>query len=238
MTSWSWKTSGSTATSGFKRTSGSKRNLRVQNNLRVLNTTSGSEGTSGFPNDLRVYGSLRAPLTTFGSQRHLWVPTTSPGSEAIPRDLLRYQESTRLSPGTKMNMLNVPPAKSKPRQDSQSQNSWVLTHTLLHTIHGTREPQEMQTEVLPELRPSIATEAAQDIHLQSGCESFQTEHKYIQAYSIRKFEDPGYDPTSYSKFNKELDTMFTIVFKGDAKFWFGILPEGVIDRGPKRACRD
>ncbi|KAH0858871.1 LOW QUALITY PROTEIN: hypothetical protein HID58_087132 [Brassica napus] len=30
-----------------------------------------------------------------------------------PKDLLRYQESTRLSPGTKTNMLNVPPAKSQ-----------------------------------------------------------------------------------------------------------------------------
>ncbi|KAF3596458.1 hypothetical protein DY000_02021816 [Brassica cretica] len=30
-----------------------------------------------------------------------------------PRDLLRYQESTRLSSGTKTNMLNVPPPKAK-----------------------------------------------------------------------------------------------------------------------------
>uniref|UniRef100_A0A0D3ATE4 Uncharacterized protein n=1 Tax=Brassica oleracea var. oleracea TaxID=109376 RepID=A0A0D3ATE4_BRAOL len=31
---------------------------------------------------------------------------------------------------------------------------------------------------------------------------------------------------------------FTIVLKGDAEFWFGLLLEGVIDGGPKSACRD
>ncbi|KAF3602202.1 hypothetical protein F2Q69_00037729 [Brassica cretica] len=47
----------------------------------------------------------------------------------------------------------------------------------------------------------------QAIYLQSGCESFQTDRKYIRALSTREFDGPGYEPTSYSKFNKEFDTM-------------------------------
>ncbi|WZZ03250.1 hypothetical protein YC2023_089171 [Brassica napus] len=31
---------------------------------------------------------------------------------------------------------------------------------------------------------------------------------------------------------------FTIVLKGDGKYWFRPLVEGIIDRGPKSACRD
>ena len=46
----------------------------------------------------------------------------------------------------------------------------------------------------------------QAIHLQSGCEFFQTERKYIWALSTIKFDGPGYDPTSYSNLNEELDT--------------------------------
>ncbi|KAF3521724.1 hypothetical protein F2Q69_00047730 [Brassica cretica] len=100
----------------------------------------------------------------------------------------------------------------------------------------------MQTEVLPELRLSIATGAAQEsgavtscpldsptntlhdldhvsvsnqgllpilqaIYLQSGCESFQTNRKYIRALLTREFDSPCYEPMFYSKFNKELGTM-------------------------------
>ncbi|KAF3571830.1 hypothetical protein F2Q69_00059540 [Brassica cretica] len=56
---------------------------------------------------------------------------------------------------------------------------------------------------LPLIRPS----ESRAIHLQSGCESFQTEDKYIRALSTRKLNGTGYEPTSYSKYNNELDTM-------------------------------
>ena len=77
-------------------------------------------------------------------------------------------------------------------------------------------PPGSPTNTLPDLdHVSVSSQGLlpilEVVYLQSGCESFQIERKYIHAYSIRKFEDPGYEPTSYSKFNKELDTMVKLM---------------------------
>ncbi|KAF3529140.1 hypothetical protein DY000_02042185 [Brassica cretica] len=63
----------------------------------------------------------------------------------------------------------------------------------------------------------------QAIYLQSGCKSFQTDRKYIRALSTREFDGPGYEPTSYSKFNKEFDTMVL----GSCPQVLGSYPPGV-----------
>ncbi|KAF3557212.1 hypothetical protein F2Q69_00014512 [Brassica cretica] len=73
-------------------------------------------------------------------------------------------------------------------------------------------PLGSSTKTLPDLdHVSILNQGLlpilQAIYLQSGCESFQTGRKYIRALSTREFDGSGYEPTSYSKFNKELDTM-------------------------------
>ncbi|KAL0826365.1 hypothetical protein Bca101_050042 [Brassica carinata] len=56
-------------------------------------------------------------------------------------DLLRYQESTRLSPGTKMNMLNVPPAKSKvqSRDEARSYNYNIKTSRIIKCANCNKE---------------------------------------------------------------------------------------------------
>ncbi|KAF2601358.1 hypothetical protein F2Q70_00026461 [Brassica cretica] len=63
------------------------------------------------------------------------------------------------------------------------------------------------------------------IYLQSGCESFQTGRKYIRALSTREFDGSGYEPTSYSKFNKELDTMILLQLPGSCLQLPGFCPQ-------------
>ncbi|KAH0903436.1 LOW QUALITY PROTEIN: hypothetical protein HID58_042939 [Brassica napus] len=265
---------------------------------------------------------LRGKIAIFHMAKNQWQSSTSGSTFSIRhghyrstqttclRILLRYQESTRLSPSTKTNMLNVPPAKSQctiPRRDKklqlQHQNLkehqtqpmlvessmrilsfglqvllnlliplilslakilplrilgykrsiriWGMSRniTLYADVPGlsiklsansdqsppwgqrpilikekkkvlhaqldpavTSCPLGSPTNTPPDLdHVSVSNQGLfpilQAIYLQSGCESFQTDRKYIRALSTREFDGPGYEPTSYSKFNKELDTM-------------------------------
>ncbi|KAL0796332.1 hypothetical protein Bca101_067709 [Brassica carinata] len=79
----------------------------------------------------------------------------------MPKFLPARYQGTILRQRKKLQLQHKNLKEHQPRQDSPSQDSWALTHILLHMVHGTREPQDMQSEVLPELRPSVATGAAQ-----------------------------------------------------------------------------
>ncbi|KAH0898846.1 hypothetical protein HID58_048414 [Brassica napus] len=251
--------------------------------------------TSGSTFSIR-HGHYRSPQTT------------------CPRILLRYHDSTRLSSSTKMNMLNVPPAKSQgtiPRRSKklQLQHQNLKEHQLLQaqdvqarlvessmrilsfglrvllnlfiplilsldkilplrilgsstriwgmsrnnifyadvpgfsiklSANSDQSPPWGQRIILikenkkvlkPQLDPAVTScpldsptntlhdldhvsvsnqgllPILQAIYLQSGCESFQTNRKYIRALLTREFDSPCYEPTFYSKFNKELGTM-------------------------------
>ncbi|KAH0867134.1 LOW QUALITY PROTEIN: hypothetical protein HID58_074156, partial [Brassica napus] len=94
----------------------------------AANTTSTPQGVSSMLNAARkTQRSSRKSITAFKSSRGNARPFRPPGLAKPIRVLLN---------------LLMPLS----RQDSPSYNSWVLTHTLLHTIRGAREPQETQTE--------------------------------------------------------------------------------------------
>jgi len=107
---------------------------------------------------------------------------------------------------------------------------YVSLSTFVHAV--TSCPLGSLTNTLPDLdHVPVSNQGLlpilKAIHLQSGCESFQTDRKYIQAYSKRKFEDPGYEPTSYSKFNKELDTMVKLTKSYEENCWGKIFHEEI-----------
>ena len=78
----------------------------------------------------------------------LLAQTTCPG------DLLRYQESTRLSPGTKTNMLNVPSAKSQGTIQRRG-NKLQLQHQHQRSIKYAKHSKETGTETLLKVHYSI-----------------------------------------------------------------------------------
>ncbi|KAH0867657.1 hypothetical protein HID58_074679 [Brassica napus] len=220
--------------------------------------------------------------TFFIRHGHYCSPQTT-----CPRVLLRYQESTRLSPSTKTNILNVPPVKSQDNIRSYSYNIKTsrsikygdrcedLNESPLQLLQAQKaqaRPAESSmrilsfgprvllnlliplilslAKILPLRIPGSSTSiwgmsgsitlyadvpgfsiklsansnqsspwgqrlillkgTMKAIHLQSGCEFFQTERKYIRALSTIKFDGPGYEPTSYSKLNEDLDTTVQI----------------------------
>ncbi|KAF3578416.1 hypothetical protein DY000_02032115 [Brassica cretica] len=105
---------------------------------------------------------------------------------------------------------------------------YVSLSTFVQTV--TSCPLGSSTNTLPDLdHVSVSNQGLlpilQAIYLQSGCESFQTDRKYIQALSTREFDGQGYEPTSYSKFNKEFDTMITPA-SGFLPPGSGFLPSG------------
>ncbi|KAF2532518.1 hypothetical protein F2Q70_00029952 [Brassica cretica] len=64
-----------------------------------------------------------------------------------PEDLLRYKESTRLSPGTKTNMLNVPSAKSQGTIQRRGKKL-QLQHQHQRRIKYAKRSKETGTETL------------------------------------------------------------------------------------------
>ena len=92
----------------------------------TTSTTSKPQGASSMLN------AIRRP-TRRPEWKSITAFTSSRGTSKASR--IKHEDPQFWPPG----LIKPPhPPNRWPRQDSPSHNSWVLTHTLLYTIHGTR----------------------------------------------------------------------------------------------------